>query len=141
MKLPISNGVPLFGVVSRLYHQKGLDLLSEIIPNLVNSYQCKFIILGSGDPHLEKNLHRSRRDFRTCRYCNRFRRWACQKNFLQEPTFIMPSRFEPCGLAQQYAMKYGSIPIARNTGGLKDTVKCFTENEKSANGFLFENQT
>ena len=50
----------------------------------------------------------------------------------------MPSRFEPCGLAQQYAMKYGSIPIARNTGGLKDTVKCFTENEKSANGFLFE---
>ena len=50
----------------------------------------------------------------------------------------MPSRFEPCGLAQQYAMKYGSIPIARNTGGLKDTVLCFTECEISANGVLFE---
>ena len=139
MKLPISNGVPLFGVVSRLYHQKGLDLLSEIIPNLVNSYQCKFIILGSGDPHLEKKFTSlSQRFPEHVGTVIGFDDGLARRIFAGTDFFIMPSRFEPCGLAQQYAMKYGSIPIARNTGGLKDTVKCFTENEKSANGFLFE---
>jgi starch synthase len=133
---------PLFGVVSRLYEQKGLDLLIEILPQLMAETHACFAILGSGDSKEEQAI----RDL-SISFPDRigsligFDDGLARRIFAGSDFFIMPSRFEPCGLAQQYAMRYGSLPIARKTGGLADTIIPVSRGEKKANGFLFDNAT
>ena len=139
MNLPLNHEVPLFGAVSRLYHQKGLDLLFEILPEFIARTNAQFVILGSGDEQQEKTLQKL-----TLKYPENigsligFDDTLARRIFAGSDFFLMPSRFEPCGLAQQYAMSYGSIPIGRKTGGLADTIIDFSKNEKNSNGFLFE---
>lgn len=129
---------PLLGVVSRLYDQKGLDLLIDIIPQLMAETHVSFAILGSGNPDEEKAILELSNSFpqRIGSYIG-FDDGLARRIFAGSDFFIMPSRFEPCGLAQQYAMHYGSLPIARKTGGLADTIRPISRGEKKPNGFLF----
>ena len=139
MNLPIQSEVPLFGVVSRLYKQKGLDLLLEILSALLNETKAQFVILGSGSKTEENAFLNIAKEFpdRLAAFIG-FDDALARRIFAGTDFFIMPSRFEPCGLAQQYAMRYGSVPICRKTGGLADTVQPVGKSQNSANGFLFE---
>lgn len=134
--------VPLFGVVSRLWHQKGLDLLAHIGPQLFERMRLQLVLLGSGDKALE-------RSFRTLaeRYPDRMAFAQGYNNALShgiyagQDFFIMPSRFEPCGLGQMYAMLYGAPPVVRATGGLLDTVQQYVQGSGLGTGFLFRDPT
>ncbi|MDA7757106.1 glycogen synthase GlgA [Opitutales bacterium] len=130
---------PLIGVVSRLHHQKGLDLLLSILPDMLAEGRGSFIILGSGDKVLEKEFSKLADSFPE-RIGLRigFDDALARRIFAGTDFFLMPSRFEPCGLAQQYAMRYGSIPVARNTGGLSDTIIARTDEKSKSTGYLFK---
>ena len=131
----------MFGVVSRLYHQKGLDLLASSLKELLKSKEAQFVILGSGDIQLENKFLALAQEFHGFIGVRiGFDEELARKIFAGTDFFIMPSRFEPCGLAQQYAMKYGSIPIARNTGGLSDTITPRNRGHLKANGYLFKEE-
>ena len=131
--------VPVFGVVSRFATQKGLDLLAEALPRILSSMQVQFAILGSGDAGLEQRFHAIAADNPSrvgigIGYNNRL------SHLIQAGSdfFVMPSRNEPCGLTQMYAMNYGTPPVVRATGGLIDTVDQYVENQGVGTGFLFE---
>lgn len=134
--------VPLFGVVSRLATQKGLDLLADALPPIMDRMHVQLVLLGSGDPELEGFFK-----WATRAYHGRVgahlgfdgklaRRIQAGCDF-----FLMPSRAEPCGLTQMYAMRYGTLPIVRATGGLVDTVENFAEGQGRGTGFVFRDAT
>ncbi len=126
----------LAGVVSRLDNQKGLDILCKIIPELVDKMQ--FIILGAGDEKIANALNKLAKTYpKRVFFKSGFDEALAHKIYAASDIFIMPSRFEPCGLSQMIAMLYGSLPIATKTGGLKDTV-FYTGEPKSSNGFLID---
>jgi starch synthase len=139
MGLPNIDKVPLFGVVSRLYHQKGLDLLAQSLPKLLTKNNFQLVLLGNGDPAQENSFRElaSKFPMKISVHIG-FDDGLARRIFAGSDFFIMPSRFEPCGLAQQYAMKYGSVPVARKTGGLADTIIDVDIQKDRANGFLFE---
>ncbi|MBT3336367.1 MAG: glycogen synthase [Anaerolineae bacterium] len=135
MGLDIDSSIPLFGFVSRMDTQKGVDLAIDTLAKLKDT-PWQAVILGTGDPALEKrakNLEKKMPDRVKVeiRYDGRLAR----KIYAGSDIFLMPSRYEPCGLSQMIAMRYGCIPIVRSTGGLKDTVK------HAETGFLFEKET
>lgn len=139
--LPVHENVPLYGIVSRLYEQKGLDLLAQIIPHLLKNMNIQICLLGAGDPWLEN-------EFRTL--ASRYEGFGCYIGYDHRMShlieagsdfFIMPSRFEPCGLNQMYSMIYGTLPIVRATGGLVDTVKQYNEATGEGTGFVFSDAT
>lgn len=125
---------PLIGVVARLVEQKGFDLLEAVIPWLMRETDAQLVVLGSGRPHLEDAFRRH-----AGRHPDRIAvRVAFDETFAQQiyagsDFFVMPSRFEPCGLGQMIALRYGSVPVVRATGGLDDTVREGWE----GNGFRF----
>ena len=134
-----SSKEPIFGVVSRLYHQKGLDLLISILPTLVKNYRASFVILGSGSREQEEGFQKLADSFpEKVGVKIGFDESMARRIFAGSDFFVMPSRFEPCGLAQQYAMRYGSVPIARSTGGLSDTIIQRKKRSNKCNGYLFE---
>lgn len=121
--------IALIGLVSRLVWQKGLDLMTEKLAEL----PCQFIILGSGQPGIENNLLNLAKKYPKKFFVKiGFDLKLAKLIYAGSDLFLMPSRFEPCGLSQLVAMRYGSIPVVRKTGGLKDTVTART-------GFLFNN--
>jgi len=129
--------VPLLAVISRLAGQKGVDLITENIPAWMKSgYQLA--VLGSGDTIYERRLqdlakkHPRQMSF----YCG-FNENLARGMYAGSDLFLMPSRFEPCGLSQLIAMRYGSIPVVRATGGLKDTVVDYNQSPAKATGFSF----
>ncbi len=129
---------PLVGMVSRLVDQKGLDILLEAMPKIL-SRPLQFVLLGSGDERYEKA-------FRSVADANRgkvsvttgFNGILAQRIYAGSDIFLMPSRFEPCGLGQLIAMRYGSIPVARRTGGIADTVSDYDDSTGTGTGFLFD---
>jgi starch synthase len=133
---------PIIGIVSRLYSQKGLDLLQHILPRILTSMEVNFVVLGSGDKQLEGAF---------TYYAERYRgRFGLHLGFSESLAhsiyagadfFLMPSRFEPCGLGQLYAMTYGTLPIVRSTGGLIDTVEQYREGLGWGTGFRFDYPT
>ena len=134
-----AKNLPLFGVVSRLYEQKGLDLLLKELNRLLKPNNALFCILGSGAKEQEEQFQNFARKHPS--YIGvkiGFDDALARRIFAGSDFFIMPSRFEPCGLAQQYAMKYGAVPIARNTGGLSDTIISPHCDKANANGYLFD---
>jgi starch synthase len=139
--LPESAEVPLFGVVSRLYEQKGLDLLDGILPKVMAEMDVQFVILGSGDKQLENQFSKFAAEFPD-RVGVRigFDDRLAHMIFAGSDFFVMPSRFEPCGLSQMYAMAYGTPPIVRATGGLIDTVEPYVEGagQGTGTGFVFQ---
>ena len=135
-----SEDVPVFGLVSRLVDQKGIDLLMPIIDDIIYNSNAKFILMGSGDAVYE-NFFRSLEG----RYPDRFKSYigysdpVAQKIYAGCDIFLMPSKFEPCGLGQMIAMRYGTLPLVRETGGLKDTVQPYNQYTGEGTGFTFTN--
>ncbi len=122
---------PLFGVVSRLVHQKGLDLVADIAGSLVER-GGQIAILGTGDPGVERMLlDISRRHRGAIGLVAGFSDTMAHRLVAASDFFLMPSRFEPCGLTQMQAQRYGALPVAHATGGLADTI------EDDETGFLF----
>jgi starch synthase len=138
LNLAVDPEVPLVGVVSRMAHQKGLDILAGAIEDIVQDMQVQFAILGSGDKGLESFY-----DALPHRYPGRIGSYIGYSNELAHwieagaDFFIMPSRYEPCGLNQIYSLKYGTLPIVRATGGLDDTVEQYDETTGGGTGFKF----
>ncbi|HIE25301.1 MAG TPA: glycogen synthase [Anaerolineales bacterium] len=132
--LEIDSSIPLFGIVSRMTGQKGIDLALGALSRLKKT-RWQAVILGTGDSAIEKQAKRLEKLFPDrvkveIRYDDRLAR----KIYAGSDMFLMPSRYEPCGLSQMVAMRYGCLPIARATGGLKDTIK------HEETGFLFEGE-
>lgn len=136
--LEVAPDVPIVGVVSRLADQKGLDLLAPAIERLVQDMQVQFVILGAGDKSLEAFYGGL-----PARYPGRIGVYIGYSNPVAHlieagsDFFIMPSRYEPCGLNQIYSLKYGTLPIVRATGGLNDTVEQYDETTGEGTGFKF----
>ncbi len=132
---------PLFGVVSRMSEQKGLDLVLEVLPYFIHK-GAQFVILGSGDRILEEGFQQIAVEYpksvaTTIGYDEQLShriQGGCD-------FFLVPSRFEPCGLTQMYALKYGTLPIVRHTGGLADTVWEGTYDDAMQTGFVFGKAT
>ena len=136
--------VPFFGVLSRLASQKGLDVLADALEGLLPRMEARFVLIGAGDPHLE---------WRYRSLAERHRgKFACHIGMAEDSLahlleagcdfFLMPSRYEPCGLNQIYSMRYGTLPVVRGTGGLADTVKNYDANDPSSStGFVFYDLT
>ncbi|MCX7832809.1 MAG: glycogen synthase [Ignavibacteria bacterium] len=130
---------PVIGIVSRLVWQKGFELMEPFIDDLL-SKDVKVFVLGKGEYKYEeyfKNLNKKYPDkfFFFCEYNNELAHYITAGADI----FLMPSRYEPCGLNQMYSLKYGTIPVVHKTGGLSDTVIDFEENPDNGNGFAFIN--
>ena len=128
--------IPLVGMVSRLDYQKGLDMVVRVIERLKN--QAQFVILGTGDPRLEKAYQSLVRKYPSAvSYSNRLDEELAHRIYAGADLFLMPSRFEPCGLSQLISMKYGTLPVVSRVGGLVDTVRGYTgDNSDTATGFF-----
>ena len=140
--LEVAPDVPLFGVVSRLAPHKGLDLLADALPFVLGRMEAQFALLGSGERRLEGGF-RAAAQRHPGRVAAHFgyggdlaRRIQAGSDF-----FVMPSRAEPCGLTQMYAMRYGTPPIVRATGGLVDSVWNFEPGAGRGTGFVFQEPT
>ena len=129
----------MIGLISRLTDQKGLDLVNYAIDRIVDDY-TQLVVIGTGDPQYE-NMFRHY----AWKYGDRVSANICysdelaHKLYAAADAFLMPSRFEPCGLTQLISFRYGTVPIVRETGGLKDTVKPYNEYESTGTGFSFTN--
>ena len=134
------NDLPIIGMVSRLTEAKGFDIIKEIIEEEIKNNKFMFVILGSGDPDIE-NYYRYLRE----KYPTKvgvyigYNEKMARKIYAGSDLFLMPSRFEPCGLSQIISLKYGTLPIVRKTGGLRDTIEVFNKYTGEGNGFGFEN--
>lgn len=133
--------VPVFGLISRLYDSKGLDLVEKIFPQLMK-LDVQMILLGTGDKKYHSFFDKMSHQYRE--------KFACYLGFNDDlahlieggaDIFLMPSKYEPCGLNQMYSLKYGTVPIVRKTGGLADTVQKFDEKSGYGNGFVFQKYT
>jgi starch synthase len=142
--LPVGDDVlrrPLIGLVSRLVEQKGLDLIEAAAPALID-LDANWVFLGSGEPRYEKLL---------VDLAARYPARVGARIGFDEPLshlieagsdiFLMPSRFEPCGLNQMYSLRYGTVPVVHAVGGLDDTIQPFTARARRANGFKFHEPT
>jgi starch synthase len=128
--LAISRG-PLFGLVARLVHQKGVDLVLEAADAIVSA-GGQIVVTGTGERYLEHALQAKSRSYAQSIAVNiRYEEGEARRIFAASDFMLMPSRFEPCGLTQMYAKKFGSLPIGHHTGGLADTI------EDGKTGFLF----
>jgi starch synthase len=129
---------PLMGLVSRLASQKGIDLMFTALPDILDRRDLSFVALGSGDPPYERFLTDLETDYPGRVY---FRRgYDDELSHWIEATsdmFIMPSRYEPCGLNQMYSLRYGTVPIVRRTGGLADSVEHYDPSTGFGTGIVF----
>lgn len=132
---------PIIGMISRLVNDKGFDLIQKAFPQFLKM-DIRFVLLGTGDKTIQK--------FFTSMASKHSDKFSCFIGFDDElahlieagsDMFLMPSKFEPCGLNQMYSLMYGTVPIAHKTGGLADTVQSYNGKNGSGNGFLFEKYT
>ncbi len=138
--LPINPTVPLIGVVSRLVEQKGFDLLFPQLERLL-ARTAQWVILGSGDAGYEATLQAGFEQYPNLKGLVGFDATLAQQIYAASDLFLMPSRFEPCGLGQLMALRYGSVPLVRATGGLADTVIDVREHPDTGTGFAFADYT
>ena len=137
--LDINEKIFMLGVVSRLTDQKGFDLIDYVIEEIC-AEDTQFVVLGTGDPKYE-NLFRHYE----WKYKNRvsasiyYNNERSHRIYAACDAFLMPSLFEPCGLSQLMSLRYGTVPIVRETGGLRDTVEPYNQYENSGTGFGFCN--
>ena len=131
------DSVMMIGIVSRLTEQKGMELISRVLPELMAS-RVQLVVLGTGEYHYE-NVFRSAANAYAGRLSANFTysEELSHRIYAASDAFLMPSRFEPCGLSQLIALRYGSLPIVRETGGLKDTVVPYNEFTGEGTGFSF----
>jgi starch synthase len=138
MGLPIEPDVPLFGIISRLTSQKGMDLIEKVFPALIER-GVQFVLLGTGESRYEDFLSRAAAQFSgKVGVSIGFDEPLAHQIEAGADIFLMPSLFEPCGLNQMFSLKYGTIPIVRAIGGLKDTVEDYNAERSAGTGFVFE---
>ena len=135
---PRRRATPLIGMVTRLTHQKGIDLLFDALPEVLGSGRVRFVVLGSGEHHYERFMHGLQERFpgRAVFYSG----YSEELAHLIEAAadmFLMPSLYEPCGLNQMYSLRYGTVPIVRRTGGLADSVRHFDPATGQGTGVVF----
>ncbi len=137
--LDVNPGAPLCAMISRLVDQKGLDLLLYVLEEMLFD-GMQIVILGTGDPYYERALTdiANRNHGKMCA-CIDFDSGLAHTIYAGADIFLMPSLFEPCGLSQLVSMAYGTVPVVRETGGLKDTVTPYNEYTGEGNGFSFAN--
>ncbi len=131
---------PLLSIISRLVEQKGIDLLMGAIKDQILRFNARLVVLGSGEKKYEAFFTDLQEQFP--RHVFFFRGYDYPLSHLIEAgadIFLMPSRYEPCGLNQIYSLKYGTVPIVRKTGGLADTVRLYDWKNQTGDGFVFEN--
>lgn len=139
--LPIGPA-PLLGVVSRLDPQKGLDLLAQVLPSVLRESNIGLVVLGSGDASIQAALQQLVADFpeRVALHF-RFDERLARRIYGGADMMLVPSRYEPCGLVQMIALRYGAVPLVRATGGLRDTVKDCDLDPVDGTGFVFDTFT
>ncbi|MEM3852644.1 MAG: glycogen/starch synthase, partial [Methanomassiliicoccales archaeon] len=124
---------PLFAFVGRIERQKGVDILIEVLDGMGNEWFA--VILGTGDAQLVRKLNSIATSRGNVRFVNRFDEKLAHRIYAGADILVMPSRYEPCGLGQMIAMRYGTVPVVREVGGLADTVSEF--DGEDGTGFLF----
>ncbi|MFT9497665.1 glycogen synthase GlgA [Anaerosolibacter sp.] len=135
--LQVDSNMPMIAIVSRLVSSKGLDLVVHILDELLTR-DVQLVVLGTGDEKYETFFQQA-----VARYPSKlsvhiqFDDALARKIYAASDLFLMPSRYEPCGIGQLIALRYGSIPIVRETGGLKDTVQAYNDYKCTGNGFSF----
>ncbi|MEF9990713.1 MAG: glycogen synthase GlgA [Romboutsia sp.] len=137
--LEVNKDIPLIGIVSRLVSQKGFDLISYIMPELMRE-NLQIVVLGTGEHQYQSmfNYYDSHYPEKVSARIT-FDSAFAQQIYAASDIFLMPSLFEPCGIGQMLAMRYATLPIVRETGGLKDTVEPYNKYTKEGNGFSFKN--
>ncbi|MBD3867417.1 MAG: glycogen synthase GlgA [Acidobacteria bacterium] len=130
---------PVLGVISRLASQKGFDLMFGVLPEILAGNDVRLVVLGSGAESYESYFATLQLEFpgKVCFYRG-FNAGLAHRIEAGSDVFLMPSRFEPCGLNQMYSMRYGTVPVVRKTGGLADTVKMWNPEDGSGTGFVFD---
>ena len=128
---------PVIGIVTRFVDQKGLDLVEAVLPDILSD-DVRLVVLGTGDWKYEQMFIEAKRRWPDKVSASiMFSGDLANRIYAGADMFLMPSKFEPCGLAQMIALRYGNIPIVRETGGLKDTVHAFVDYAGTGNGFSF----
>ncbi len=137
--LPITKAdVPVIGIISRLADQKGFDLIAQMA-NEILSMDLQMVVLGTGEPRYHEFFQALHQKYPEKLAVNlKFDAYAAKMIYAGADLFLMPSKFEPCGLGQMIAMAYGSVPIVRETGGLSDSVEDFNTLTKEGTGFVFK---
>lgn len=137
MGLPVDPAIPLFGTVTRLTDQKGVDIQLGALEEMLAA-EMQFVLLGSGDPEWERGYRRLAQRYPTkCAVRLGFDQGLSHRIEAGCDFYLMPSRFEPCGLNQMYSLRYGTVPIVRITGGLDDSVTDISESIDEADGIKF----
>ena len=135
--LQVQSDVPLISVVSRLVGHKGIDLICESLDTIMQT-GCQLVVQGSGEKQYEDFFRYAENRYkgRLCAYIG-YNEDLAHRIYAGSDLFLMPSRSEPCGLSQMIAMRYGAVPIVRQTGGLADTVRSCQAGQEDGNGFVF----
>jgi starch synthase len=139
MGLPADSQKPLFGVISRLADQKGIDIIADALEH-ESTLAYQLVILGSGETELQNRLHQlQQKHAEHIAVIIGFDESLSRLIEAGSDVFIMPSRYEPCGLNQLYSLRYGTLPLVTPVGGLADTVVNYDDDPAQANGFIMEN--
>lgn len=139
LELPEGEDIPVIGVVSRLTGQKGFDLIACVIDELLQM-DIQLVVLGTGDYNYEEMFRNAANRYRGKISANiTYDSVLAQRIYAGSDMFLMPSLYEPCGLSQLYSLRYGTVPIVRETGGLNDTVLAYNEFTGEGTGFTFTN--
>lgn len=139
INLPFDEKIPLIGIISRLADQKGFDLIADVVDDIF-SLDIQFVLLGTGDPKYHNLFEKLAKKYPKKLAVNlRFDNKLAHLIEAGADMFLMPSKYEPCGLNQLYSLKYGTVPVVRETGGLADTIQDFDEKNGTGNGFTFKN--
>jgi len=137
--LEVSEETPVLGMVGRLDEQKGIDLFFPIFETLISEFNCQFVIVGGGEPKYRSFFEEMNKKFPKKVGCHLMSDFTLARHiFAGCDMFLIPSKFEPCGITQMEAMRYGAIPVVRKTGGLADTVENFNPIQNTGTGFVFE---
>lgn len=137
--LPVSENAFMIGIVSRMTEQKGFDLVAHVMEEMLSNMNLQFVVLGTGEKRFEEMF-----SYFQSKYPDKisvhigYSEERAHQIYASCDAFLMPSLFEPCGLSQMMSMRYGTIPIVRETGGLKDTVDAYNEFENTGTGFSFK---
>ena len=136
--LPVRRNVPLIAIVSRLVEPKGMDLVVRMMDEILQHEDIQFVLLGTGDKEYEDWFKGLAWRFPKKVSANiYFSNQLAQRIYAASDIFLMPSNYEPCGIGQLIALRYGSVPVVRETGGLKDTIIPYDKYTKKGNGFRF----